>query len=206
MSRFVGLGQEVAFASWLGSLGRTWEARPWAAFADEVGLAPDYQVSARRDATGRVVVVGHALRSSNLESGLLELNTLLATDYRAAIRDRDRLDHAVDGANSELGALALASVTTSARLELAHVELAAFSSALNHDLRGPLRAIAGYAALLEQRYGDQLDDRGRRYVDVVAQSSERLGRLVDELVAYASLGRGAVRQEPVEVGDLLDRL
>ena len=206
VSRFVGLGQEVAFASWLGSLGRTWEARPWAAFADEVGLAPDYQVSARRDATGRVVVVGHALRSSNLESGLLELNTLLATDYRAAIRDRDRLDHAVDGANSELGALALASVTTSARLELAHVELAAFSSALNHDLRGPLRAIAGYAALLEQRYGDQLDDRGRRYVDVVAQSSERLGRLVDELVAYASLGRGAVRQEPVEVGDLLDRL
>jgi signal transduction histidine kinase len=206
VSRFVGLGQEVAFASWLGSIGRTWEARPWAAFADRTGLAPDYEVSAHRDSTGRVVLVGQPMRASDLESGLLELNRLLASDYQGAIRERDHLDLAVAEAHTELEAMATESVAVSHRLELAHLELAAFSSALNHDLRGPLRAIAGYAALLERRYGERLDDRGRHYVDVVARASERLGVFVDELVEYASVGHGDIRREPVDVRALLDRV
>ncbi|MFN8620349.1 MAG: PAS domain-containing sensor histidine kinase [Chloroflexota bacterium] len=83
-------------------------------------------------------------------------------------------------------------------------DLEAFTRTASHDLRAPLRAIAGYAGLLQRRAGDRLDADGRRYVDNILAASTGAGHLVEDLLCYARVGQGAVRAEPVPVGPIVD--
>ena len=93
-----------------------------------------------------------------------------------------------------------------AELQAANRELESFSYSVSHDLRAPLRAISGFASILARRYRDGLDEKGRHYVDTIVASSEHMGILIEELLDYSRLGRGAVRAEPVPLGPLVARL
>jgi PAS domain S-box-containing protein len=76
-----------------------------------------------------------------------------------------------------------------AELVQANRELEAFTYSVSHDLRAPLRHVAGFAELLRQRSGDSLDGESRRYLDVVLDSSARMGDLLDRLLNLSRLGR-----------------
>jgi signal transduction histidine kinase len=76
-----------------------------------------------------------------------------------------------------------------AELEGAVKDLEAFSYSVSHDLRGPLRAVGGYAQALEEDHGGRLDDAGRRYVGLIQEGVRDLGRLIDDLLESARLGR-----------------
>ncbi|UPG89358.1 ATP-binding protein [Luteibacter aegosomaticola] len=83
-------------------------------------------------------------------------------------------------------------------------ELEAFSYSVSHDLRAPLRHISGFAGKLESHLGDQADERVRHYIDVISNSSRRMAQLIDDLLVFSRLGRGALRLQPVDMQSLVE--
>src|ERR1700737_4344084 len=93
-----------------------------------------------------------------------------------------------------------------AELLAANKELDAFSYSVSHDLRSPLRAIDGYARMLEEDYGSTLDAEGVRLLGVVRGNSHRMGQLIDELLAFSRLGREPLRTRPVQLNELVKQI
>lgn len=76
-------------------------------------------------------------------------------------------------------------------------ELEGFSYSVSHDLRAPLRAIDGYSRMILEDYADRLDAKGARYFDVIRSNTQKMGQLIDDLLAFSRLGR-----KHVEVGEI----
>jgi signal transduction histidine kinase len=79
-----------------------------------------------------------------------------------------------------------------AQIETSIKELEDFTYTVSHDLRTPLRAIGGFSRILEEDYGDKLDDEARRLIGVVRENTQRMGQLIDDLLTFSRLGRKPV--------------
>jgi signal transduction histidine kinase len=89
------------------------------------------------------------------------------------------------------------------QLTAANRELADVSYTISHDLRAPLRHINGFVELLKSRNTGELDPQGRHYLEVIAQATRTMGNLVDDLLAFAQLGRTEMKHRPVDLNALL---
>jgi len=84
-------------------------------------------------------------------------------------------------------------------LEVANSELETFSYSVSHDLRAPLRAIDGFAQMLDDDYGERLDGEGKRYVQRVRKGAQRMGILIDELLELARVSRVGLKPTTVDL-------
>ena len=86
-----------------------------------------------------------------------------------------------------------------AELGRVNKELEAFSYTVSHDLRAPMRHIAGYVDLVLDIEGAKLGDKARRYLGHVKDASAYSGRLVDALLDFSRMGRTALKPGPVNM-------
>jgi signal transduction histidine kinase len=89
------------------------------------------------------------------------------------------------------------------RLEQTVSELEAFSYSVSHDLRAPLRAMRGYSEILLQEYAPKLDQTGADYLKRILAASERLDRLVQDILRYSRCAREKIECGPVNLENLI---
>jgi PAS domain S-box-containing protein len=93
-----------------------------------------------------------------------------------------------------------------AQLEAANKELEAFSYSISHDLRAPLRAIAGFSRILDEDYGAQLDEQAQHYLQLVCTNAQQMGHLIDDLLAFSRITRQSVDKHPVDMNELVQQV
>jgi signal transduction histidine kinase len=84
-------------------------------------------------------------------------------------------------------------------------DLEQFAYVASHDLQEPLRKVASFGQLLEQRYGDQLDDRGKQYIAFAVDGAKRMQILINDLLAFSRIGRTTELFVEVDLGDCLEQ-
>ncbi|MGE8232308.1 MAG: sensor histidine kinase [Stenotrophomonas sp.] len=82
-------------------------------------------------------------------------------------------------------------------------ELEAFSYSVSHDLRAPLRHVAGFSDKLARHLGETIDSKTQHYLEVISSSAQLMAALIDDLLVYSRLGRGAMRLQRVDMQSLV---
>ncbi len=93
-----------------------------------------------------------------------------------------------------------------AELRGANEELEAFAYAVSHDLRAPLRAMSGFARILEEDYGPKLDPDAREYLQHISQASANMGLLIEGLLTLSRVMRGDLKREAVDLSAMAERI
>ncbi len=86
--------------------------------------------------------------------------------------------------------------------DAANRELEAFNYSVAHDLRAPLRAVAGFSRALDEDGGQTLDAECKRHLQRVREAAEQMGHLIDSMLALGQVTRAGVRSEDVDLSEL----
>jgi len=122
---------------------------------------------------------------------------------RADITERKNAAVEIAHLNAELEARV---TRRTAELEAANQELEAFSYSVSHDLRAPLRAINGFADIVLKDYAAQLPGDAQDFLKRVRDGGQRMGQLIDDLLAFSRLSRQAVSRQRVNAGRIVQEV
>ncbi|MFO7666426.1 MAG: PAS domain S-box protein [Desulfobacterales bacterium] len=89
------------------------------------------------------------------------------------------------------------------QLEAANKELVAFSYSVSHDLRAPLRSIDGFSQALLEKYGNNLDETGKTYLDRVRRATQHMGRLIDDMLKLSRITQAEFKRRNVNMSNII---
>ncbi len=125
--------------------------------------------------------------SANLyQSGSVTYTVLFITDITQRIANEEKL------------------LTQKRELEIVNQQLESFSYSVSHDLRAPLRAVGGYAEMLQEDYGDTLDQEANRLLRNIQNNAKRMGNLIDDLLTFARLGRKEIHKSMINMNQVAE--
>ncbi len=151
----------------------------------------DYELTQRTvDGVDRFVVI-NARRLEQPDNKSAVLLTVSDVTARALVEQRaNELNRQLEGKVQQISDV--------------NRELEAFSYSVSHDLRAPLRHIAGFSGKLGQHLGEGVDEKTTHYLDVIGASARRMAQLIDDLLVFSRLGRGALRLQAVDMQSVVE--
>jgi PAS domain S-box-containing protein len=153
-----------------------WDGELETARADGTKVVVSSRWSLRRDEQGR-------------PAAILETNN--------DITERKRREQEIQALYEELG-------KRTAELEATNKELEAFAYSISHDLRAPLRHMAGFTELLQKNAASLLNERSQRYVMIILESAQRMGNLIDDLLDFSRISRAETHKTMVSLEQLVE--
>jgi signal transduction histidine kinase len=115
-------------------------------------------------------------------------------EIRELLEERGRLLNSLEGRVTE----------RTAKLQAMVAEMEAFSYSVSHDLRAPLRVMAGFAQVVTEDYSDQLPPEGHRLLRKISDAAQRMDRLTQDLLAYTRIANGEVTLETTDLDEVID--
>ena len=158
-----------------------------------------------RDITGRKEEEQLIATAERLEKLVQERTGELADSRTAALNMMEDADDARKRAEKAQMQIRTLNVELEQRvlkrtedLAAAVKELEAFSYSVSHDLRAPLRAMDGFARILNEDFSPQLPKEGQRYLGKVRESAQKMGTLIDDLLTFSRLSRSDIKVQKVK--------
>jgi PAS domain S-box-containing protein len=153
-----------------------------------------------------IVMVTASGSQINIEQTIFPISTEYG--FRIGILNRDitgqkRAEAEIRELNAELENRV---IERTAQLEAANKELEAFSYSVSHDLRAPLRAINGFSRILADLLVLDGADDARRYLGVIRENAQQMGRLIDDLLSFSRLSRQPLKKLPLSPSELIDQV
>jgi len=133
--------------------------------------------------------------------------SIQVSEIRASVDNSQRIEVVGDDELSTLGhdindMLAVLEARTR-EMEFANKELDSFAYSVSHDLRAPLRAINGFTQIIVEDYGAQLDQEGQNHLLRVRENTQRMDRLIDDLLAFSRLSRQPLKKQIVQTVEIV---
>lgn len=116
--------------------------------------------------------------------------------------ERSKAEAASRAISESFESLRMAKETT----EALNRELEAFSYSVSHDLRTPLRGIAGFSNVLLEEYSDRLDEQGHDYLRRIAAAAAKMGLLIDDLLKLSRLSRAAMERARIDLSMIVRKI